>query len=150
MMVLLPVSQFLRPGASTGLVTFGCGTDNQGNSFLMDRLMATKYPLGLILIELSHQLALRRAALRARWIPRLQNEEADALTNEDFRHFDLSKRVEVDLKTLPFGVLHGLLAVGDQYVDELAKAKLVTNACAATASKKRRKAGDASREKDPW
>lgn len=31
--------------ASTGLATLSCGTDNQGNAFFLDRLMATKLPL---------------------------------------------------------------------------------------------------------
>ena len=53
-MVLLPEADWRRPTESTGLVTVGCATDNQGNSFLLDRLMATRYPLGLILIELSY------------------------------------------------------------------------------------------------
>ena len=38
------------------------------------------------MMELACQLGLRRACMHARWIPRLQNEEADALTNGDFRH----------------------------------------------------------------
>ena len=38
-------------------------------------------------MELAHQMQLRQAILRALWLPRLQNEEADALTNLDFRHF---------------------------------------------------------------
>ena len=44
-------------------------------------------------MELAHQLADRKAVLRAQWLPRLQNEEADALTNCDFRHFDAAKRI---------------------------------------------------------
>ena len=63
-------------------VTLTCGTDNQGNHFLLDKLMTTKFPLGVVLMELACQLSLRRACLHARWIPRLENEEADALTNE--------------------------------------------------------------------
>ena len=59
--------------------------------------MATRYPPGLILIELSFQLAVRRMALRADWVPRLQNEEADALTNGDTRHFSEDLEVKVDL-----------------------------------------------------
>ena len=58
------------------MASFTCGTDNQGNMFLLDKLLTTKYPLGVVLMELSVQLGLRRAAMRANWIPRLQNEEA--------------------------------------------------------------------------
>ena len=53
-MVLLCMSTWERAPESTGVVTVGCPTDNQGNHFLFDKLMTTKYPLGLILIELAH------------------------------------------------------------------------------------------------
>ena len=82
-MVLLPENEWRKPEGAEGLLTVGCATDNQGNAFLVDRLMTTKYPFGVILIELCHQLPLRQAVLRAQWVPRDQNEEADALTNSD-------------------------------------------------------------------
>ena len=66
-MVLLPLATWERAPESTGVVTVGCATDNQGNHFLLDKLMTTKYPLGLILIDLAHQLSARRMALRADW-----------------------------------------------------------------------------------
>ena len=112
-MVLLP-----EGGGSDrlGLATLTCGTDNQGNTFLLDKLLTTKYPLGVVLMELSCQLGLRRAALRANWLPRLQNEEADALTNSDFRHFSADKRIDVDLAALPFRVMNDLFAEGEAYL----------------------------------
>ena len=54
----------------------------------MDKMTTTKFPLGAILMELAHQLSNRRAVLRAQWLPRLQNEEADALTNSDFEQLE--------------------------------------------------------------
>ena len=66
--------------------------------------MTSKYPLGVILIELAHQVALRGATLRAQWVPRDQNEEADSLTNSDYRHFSPDKRIPVELEKMPFGV----------------------------------------------
>ena len=150
-MVLLPTKLFDRAAGSTGLVTFGCATDNQGNSFLMDRLMTTKYPLGLILIELSHQLSQRRAALRAKWVPRLENEEADALTNADFRHFSKEHRIEVDLDSLPFGVLPQLLETGETYLKELDTLKAAKAVTWNVAALKRRKIkGEALRDTQPW
>ena len=68
------------------------GTDNQGYSYLLDKLLTTKYPLGVVLMELAVQVGLRKATIRANWIPRLQNEEADALTNSEFHHFDRAKK----------------------------------------------------------
>ena len=104
-----PEKDFARPSESTGFVS----------SFLVDKLMTTKYPLGVILVELCHQLARRRAALRAQWVPRLENEEADALTNSDFPHFLPERRIEVDLETLPFGFFPRLLECGEGFVAEL-------------------------------
>ena len=121
MMVLLPIPE---AGDSTiGLATLSCGTDNQGNSYLLDKLMTTKFPLGVVLMELSSQLHIRRACLHARWIPRLQNEEADALTNGEYDHFDEKLRIPVDLETLEFKVMNSLFGEGEAYVEELSALK---------------------------
>ena len=72
-------------------------------------------------MELAHQLNRRRLSLRARWLPRLQNQEADDLTNNEFRHFDPRRRIPVDLDKLGFGVMPDLFAVGDEYLAELEK-----------------------------
>ena len=89
---------------------------------MLDKLMTTKFPLGVILMELSCQLGLRRACMHARWIRRLQNE-ADALTNGNFDHFDPAKRIPVDLGQLQFRVLNELFEEGEEYVEELEKLK---------------------------
>ena len=87
--------------------------------------------------------------LRARWVPRDQNEEADALTNSDFRHFSPEKRVPVDLATMPFGVLHGLLEKGEEYLTEVAAARAMRSSTRSEPAKKRLK-GETLREKQPW
>ena len=148
-MVLLPVTDFDRPGESTGLVTFGCGTDSLGHDFLVDTLMTTTCPLGLILIELAHQLSLRRAALRAQWISRMQNEEADALTNEDFRHFCPGRMIPVDLARLPSGLLPQLFEQGKSFVAELDELKRATKA-AGPGPKRAKKQGDSLAARQPW
>ena len=78
-MVLVP--EALSRAEATGTVTLTCGTDNQGNSYLLDKPLMTKYPLGVIPKKVACRASRRRASLRARWIPRMENEEADALTN---------------------------------------------------------------------
>ena len=120
-MVLLPDDEMRAE--SLGTVSLTCGTDNQGNSYLLDKLMTTKYPLGVVLMELACQAGRKRAALRARWIPRLQNEEADALTNSEFHHFRPENRIEVDLGKLGFVVMDELIAEGENYLSELAELK---------------------------
>ena len=54
---------------------------------VIERLMTTKFPLNVILMELVCQLQKRQYHLDLQWIPRLQNIEADALTNGDFEGF---------------------------------------------------------------
>ena len=121
-MVLLPLLD-AGTGAATALLGLSCGTDNLGNTFLLDRMLTTEYPLGIVAMELSYQCRRRGVALRANWIPRLQNEEADALTNLDFRHFQEKHRIQVDLVSLPFGVMPDLFSEGEAYVAELERLK---------------------------
>lgn len=121
LMVLL--SKVSDGGDSVGLVGLPVRTDNQGNTFLLDRMLTTKYPLGVVLMELSHQCRVGKLVLRAHWIPLLENEEADALTNLDFSHFSANNRVEVGIDILEFGVLPRLFNEGQDYMKELAEAR---------------------------
>jgi hypothetical protein len=121
LMVLVPRTD--PRGETSAVLSLSCGTDNQGNSHLLDRMLTTKYPLGVVLMELAHQMRTRRLVLRAHWLPRLENEEADALTNFDFRHFDPARRIEVKLEELEFAVLNELFAAGEEYVKALEDAK---------------------------
>ena len=91
------------------MVTMTCSTDN----------LTTKYPLGVVLMELAHQMLRRRLVLRANWVPRDQNQEADDLTNLEFRHFEERRRIPVSLEDLDFGVMTELFECGDQYIAEL-------------------------------
>ena len=155
LVVLVPEQS--RRGDAAATISMTCSTDNQGNSFLLDKMLTTRYPLGVILMELAHQMKLRRTLLRARWLPRLQNQEADDLTNDEFRHFDLTKRIHVELKSLGFKLMEALFEVGDDYIAELDAAKASEKKRAA----KRVLAGDCVdarknkrvkglRETDPW
>ena len=151
-MVLLPVAEFDAP--TLGMATLSCGTDNQGNSYLLDKLMTTKFPLGVVLMELSCQLSLRRACLHARWIPRLQNEEADALTNGEFGHFDPKLRIPVELDNLNFLVMNDLFEEGEAYVEELAvlkeSEKEKKRKCGGLTTERKAKKGQALRDRQPW
>ena len=75
------------------------------------------------MMELAHQMKIRRLLFRARWLPRLQNQEADDLTNDEFHHFDPKKRIKVELKDLNFEIMDRLFAVGDSYIKELGSAR---------------------------
>ena len=142
-------------GDSSAVVSLSCGTDSQGNSHLLDRMLTTKYPLGVVLMELAHQSRVRRLVLRAHWLPRLENEEADALTNFEFRHFDPKRRIHVQLKDLKFAALDDLFREGESYIAELEKVKAQKKASkeAGTAQPgKRLKAlrGETLKDQDRW
>ena len=78
-------------------------TDNQGgNNFVLDRYTASKFPLIVILIEMAEQLAAVRVGLTLRWVPRLQNEEADALTSGRVNEFTAGLRFEANVCEMPF------------------------------------------------
>ena len=107
-------------------------------------------------MELSHQMRRRNAVLRAAWLPRLQNEEADALTNGDYRHFDRGKRIPVSLADLRFGVLDSPMEEGLAYLDEVSALRAKESearAAAATAkqdkARKRKRAGETLRDREP-
>ena len=148
-MVLLPTSPWERAPESTGMVTVGCATDKQGNHYLLDRRMTTKYSLGVISIELAHQLSARRTALRAERVPRLQNEEADALSNIDFR---AENRIDVFVKDIRFDVLGRLLKSGEVYFAKVEAAKIAYKQQRAQEHKgsaRRQRKGEGLRKTDP-
>ena len=99
----------LRPRgcpARGALLSVTAATDNLGNGFVLDKLMSTKFPLYLILMELSLQLERADLLMSVAWRPRSENEEADALTNEVFDAFSPELRVDLvweslDLLALP-------------------------------------------------
>lgn len=110
--------------ATAATITLSCGTDNQGNSYLLDRMLTSKYPLAVILMALAHQMRRRRLVLRCRWLPRFENEEVDALTNTDFHHFDPIRRIDVVHDYLGFKVLPMLVKAGEDYLADLDRSKL--------------------------
>ena len=155
LVVFVPITE--RKGDAAALVSLTCSTDNQGNSFLLDKLLTTRYPLGVVLMELAHQMKKRRMVLRARWLPRLQNQEADDLTNMELRHFDPKKRIQVDIANLGLDLMHSLFDVGDSYLAELEKIraaeKLKVEAKKSGGGRlagRKGKKEQSLREKQPW
>ena len=67
-MVFVP---YLPPGV-VGHAAFGCsaGTNNKGNTSVVQRYMSTKIPLCIVLMELSSQLAERGLPLGLGWLPK--------------------------------------------------------------------------------
>ena len=98
-------------------------TDNLGNTFAMSKLMTSKFPLVVILAELAAQLRERSMALSLGWVPRDQNEEADALTNGDFASFESRLRVDIDVSQVRWLILPRMLEVAGEIDERVRKSK---------------------------
>jgi hypothetical protein len=68
---------------SRGSVVGRAITDNLGNSFIVSKQMTTKFPVTLLLMEMTEWLRELDLVLNLQWVPREQNNEADALSNMD-------------------------------------------------------------------
>jgi len=126
-------------------------TDNAGNEVVLTKLMTSKFPLVVILTEMASQLKEKNMDLNLEWVPRGQNEAADALTNGNFQGFDPSLRVNVVVKDLPFRILPEMMRVADDLYAKVREAKsekegLTKNEKIA----KKIKPEERLRARDPW
>ena len=138
-----------KMGSGTGSLTISGTTDNLGNKAVVARLMTTKFPLVAVLMELSAQLLKRGLALELNWAPRLQNLQADALTNADFRGFDPKLRVHVDVGGHAWIVLSEMLASGRALYDAVREGKLEQSVSLLSGMNAKR-AKVSFKEREPW
>ena len=97
---------------SSGMV-YGTGiTDNKGNSFAVQKMLSTKFPLTVLLIELSEQLRSCSIEMHLEWLRRDDNQEADDLTNQKFSKFSPENRIQVDPSKIDWLVLPELMSSG--------------------------------------
>ena len=138
-------------GAAGGIVLQGI-TDNLGNTFALTRLMTSKFPLIVILAELAAQLRFRGMELNLGWVPRDQNEEADALANEEFGAFDASRRVKVDPAEVQWRVLPRMLEVARDLHERIlmVKASGGPQEAAGPEASKGHRARKGLKQRDPW
>ena len=87
----------------------------------------------------------------------MQNQEADDLTNEEFRHFDPKRRIHVELKSLGLEVMDALFAAGDEYMSDLEKARAsekrkeeLRKQTGERRAEKKAAKGAKLRDTDPW
>ena len=80
-------------------------TDNRGNEGLICKNMSSKFPVYLVLLELTEQLAARKLSLALSWKCRELNTHADDLTNKRFDDFDCNLRIATPLDQLQWKVL---------------------------------------------
>jgi hypothetical protein len=109
-----------QAGTSDAVALIPGFTDNRGNQYALSRLQTTKYPLILLVMELSCQLELRSQRLSLRWTPREYNAEADRLANGNTQGFEPSHRVSFDISRFPWIVLKDLLQAGGEFEKERA------------------------------
>ena len=106
-----------------GVIKFKGGTDNKGNSFIVSKLLTTKWPGAAVLMQLSELLMRRGLWLDLEWCPREENTIADRLTNLDLEGFDPALRLEVDVSASQFPLLHELLASEEAFRNEITAKK---------------------------
>ena len=121
-------------------------TDNQGNSWVLSRLMSSKFPMLVVLGELAVQLRAKNLHLELDWVPRTQNEEADALTNHDFSAFSPDKRLNIDPENLGLIIMPELLGVAENLYKDIVARRSRKAAGPAGGTRKKAKL----RETDPW
>jgi hypothetical protein len=101
----------------TGSISIAGGTDN--NTFAMSKLMSTKWPLTVLLIEMAEFLRQSSIQLHLRWVPRESNTEADDLTNGKFDAFNKDLRVHVIGADLPWLVLPRIMKQSQRLYEEV-------------------------------
>ena len=119
-MVFEPEAKWKGMAGRLSLTAF---TDNQANSYVLDKYMSTAFPLSVVLIELALHLQRSQVDLDLQWIPRDQNVEADALTNEEFGDFNADLRLPVEIEELKFLVLHQLIKFAEEIDSEITMKK---------------------------
>ena len=123
-------------------------TDNQGNSFLLNKMTSTRFPLNAILIQAATNLEVSGQWLDLQWVSREDNKEADALTNLDYKLFDAHRRIEVGVDSATFPVLFYMLKEGRQLYENLEEQKRENRV---QGVKRQRVAlEDKLKSKDPW
>ena len=108
---------------SRGICQVYGGTDNQGNSYALSKCMTTKYPMTLLIMEVSETPREKRCELHLEWIRRDKNQLADDLTNGQFQHFDPKQRTRWDGSTCQWIVLQKFLAHAREYHQQLVSEK---------------------------
>ena len=121
MATLLAVEAFGLPQAGNSRITTSAGTDNLGNRFALSKMMTTKHPLVAALMELAWKLHAANVNLDLYWLPRLQNSDADALTNCQFNGFDPAKRCRIDIASYKGKIFHQMLVLGEGLCADILK-----------------------------
>eukprot|EP00435_Cladocopium_sp_Y103_P040223 s3631_g10.t3 len=113
----------MKKKASRRRLTLTAATDNLGNTYVLNHFMSCKYPLSIVVMELSVQLRKYDLDMDLGWVPRAQNTEADALTNEEFSGFDPGKRIEVNFEEIKFLIMDKMMGRAAELDSDIRLAK---------------------------
>ena len=102
-------------------ISIPAGTDNQSNDSLNKKGSSPRWPLMLVNMQLCHRVSKAHCRLLLKWRPRSENQEADDLTNEDFRKFDLGKRIAVAFEDIDLSLLQSLWDARQSFLEARAQ-----------------------------
>ena len=132
-----------RPELSRGEIRISGKTDNRGNSFAVAKMMSTKWPLTVLILELVEEMRAQGLVLNL-WVPRESNKEADSLSNLDASGFDASREIKLDQPALRWRVLGDLMTASEDLYKQIVREKDLARERArpqARPAKRRRTAG---------
>lgn len=116
---LVAVKLWIRKAGGEVEVRAEAFTDNRGNQFILQKGMTTKFPIVLLVIEMSETLRSEDAMASLTWIRREENQLADDLTNNKFDSFSEEKRKKVTEANCKWLVLGELLPKSEALYREL-------------------------------
>ena len=126
-------------------------TDNASNSYLIDKYLSVKFPVSMVLMELSRQLGAMGAELQLHWIPREQNEESDDLSKGRLDAFNPKLRLEARFESMPWMVIPKLVDHAMEFDKEIQlKKSSSTTATTSKAGSGRTPPEERLRLKQPW
>ena len=133
---ILALKVFKKPenAGGRGVAAVTGSTDNQGNAYAVQKAMSTKYPLALLLMEVSKEMRDQLVVLDLRWTPRESNQEADDLSNLKTSAFDPGLRIRVGPGLVNFIVLDELMEASAKLHAQLVQERAVRAASRAPAS----------------
>ena len=153
---VVAIMLFGKPGLLKGCTIIRGLTDNKSNTFAATKLLSTKFPLTILVMELIAQLRKKGCQLQLDWISRDLNEPADDLTNCMYDRFSASNRIDVDPANLPFLVMPELQVASSELFLQLQREKAdlagrkLAGDLAILPQQKKLKPAQRLKWKDPW
>ena len=153
---IVAVIYFGKKGTIKGCTTIRGGTDNKANTFVAAKLLSTKFPLTILVMELIAQLRVKGCQVQLDWVPREDNVPADDLTNSDFSKFSPANRLEFRPQDIPLLVLPQLQVASTELFLQLQKEKAdltlakTTGITSSTWGQPKLKPTDRLKWRSPW